>query len=160
MSEVPRYRSGKAFVLGLAAALPEAFAGRDLEAEYGYGLQYPQPWDPPDYDGWLGTIALDDAVAWISEYAVECDGRAETSAVRSGGEKYLRPFFDYMESVIHEGADYPAIHWIDTELFKAVPWTEAVIEYLGPQTVRRLRIAQDRYGDDGITNVGRWRAPE
>jgi len=144
VSEVPRYRPGKAFVEGLAAALPEAFAGRDLQQDYGYGLQYPEPWHPPDYDGWLGTIALCDAVIWLGGHAVTYEaGRYVVDG--ADGEKYLRAFFGYIESVVEDGADYPGIHWIDSELFDGLPWTEGVLECVGPLTLGRLRLWQNRY---------------
>jgi hypothetical protein len=159
VSAVPRYRPGKAFVDGLTSALPDAFAGVDPKERYGYGLEYPQSWNKPDYDGWLGTIALSDAVAWLWEHAVACDARAETSSVRPGGEKHLAALFDYIEVVIAEAGDYRGIHWIDSELFDTVPWIEAVSEHLGPLTVARLREAQEIRAQYGHTNVGRWRAP-
>ncbi len=159
VSEVPRYRPGKTFVEGVTSALPDAFAGVDLKERYGYGLEYPQPWNKPDYDGWLGTIALSDTVSWLGQHAVACDPRAETTSVRPGGEKHLAALFDYIERLIAEAGDYRGIHWIDSELFDTVPWTEAVVEHLGPLTVARLREAQEIRAEYGHTNVGRWRAP-
>jgi len=62
--------------------------------------------------------------------------------------------------VLKEAGDDPATIWIAGELFEGVPWIEQASEYLGPWTVKLLRRAQERYGESGITDIGRWRAPE
>jgi len=157
MEPRPRYRGGEAFVRGLVEAVPGAFEGKDLRAEYGYGLDYGSFEDNGlPSDGWLSTIALCDAVAWLGMNAIVADASTETSVLLPGGEALLRGLFDYIEQVLVEGGDDPYLHWIDSELFDGAPWTESVIELLGPHTVRALRAAQESRGRYGIRGVGRW----
>ena len=105
MEPRPRYRGGEAFVRGLVEAVPGAFEGKDLRAEYGYGLDYGSFEDNGlPSDGWLSTIALCDAVAWLGMNAIVADASTETSVVLPGGEALLRGLFDYIEQVLVEGA--------------------------------------------------------
>jgi hypothetical protein len=71
---------GERFVRGLAAALPEAFAGRDLSDAYDYSAE-----SASDEDPWAMTIALADAVRWLEDHVLDVDRRAQTCALRPTG---------------------------------------------------------------------------
>ena len=68
----------EAIIRRLAAALPEAFAGRDLREEYA-------EWGEPEQD-WLAYIAVPDARTWIERNALDFDHDACVQRVRPGGE--------------------------------------------------------------------------
>ena len=78
------------FVRDLAAALPEAFAGVDLEDAY-YS-----DWGPPE-QRWLAYGALADARMWLEEHAMRIDPLRRVARVRPGGEDALRRYFGYVE---------------------------------------------------------------
>lgn len=140
---------GKRFVCGLVAAVPEAF-GEDREAAYDY-----TPLSAEGDDPWARTIALDDAVVWIEDVALDVDRRAQTCAVRPDGEDALRRFFGYLEQVLETSTDEHGDVWLAVELFEGIPWTEDVIEYLGPRTRALLLHAQDALRMDNCW-IGRW----
>lgn len=144
---------GEPFVRGLAAALPEAFAGIDLVDEYDFSAEVGE--DEVDEDGWGTTLALGHAVRWIEERALAVSRRSERTAIRPEGEEPLRRFFAHMEAVI---ADTPEDEqgWIAVELFEGVPWTEDVIDVLGPHTRALLRRAQVQLAPYNGW-IGRWR---
>jgi hypothetical protein len=145
-----RMIDGERFIRGLAAALPEAFADTDLDAEYNYSAETAAGEDP-----WVRSIALADAVKWIEDGALDVVRRRETVAVRPGGGDQLRRFFGYMEGVVAR-AERPAdTNWIAVEMFEGIPWIEDVISYLGPQTTALLREAQDTLRPYNRW-VGRW----
>jgi hypothetical protein len=142
---------GESFVRGLAAAIPEAFAGADLDETYNYA-----EYTAADDDPWVKTIALADAVEWIEAQVLDVDRRLETVAVRPRCEDALERFFSYMEHVIAAAAAKPErTNWIAIELFEGIPWTENVSDYLGAHTLALLRDAQATLGVDSGW-IGRW----
>jgi hypothetical protein len=115
------------FIRGLADALPEAFAGRDLREEYF------------DDGVWLRYIALPHARSWIEDNAIRVAIlRQHVTVLR---EDALRRFFDYVEQVA-DGADDATQTLLMIELFEGTVWTEDVREYLGPHTQALLEEAR------------------
>src|SRR4051794_6587480 len=104
--------SGEGFVRGLAEAVPEAFAGVDLDDRY---------------EGWPTTIALADTVKWIEHHALRVDRVQELTSMRAEGAAPLRRFFAYMEGVIAAPAPDTDRGWIMVELFEGIPWVEDVL---------------------------------
>jgi hypothetical protein len=138
------------FVTGLAAALPEAFADRDVRDEYYV-----------DYDdSWLTYPALGDARMWLEEHAIRISLAARQVAVLPGGEDRLRRFFAYMEEVAAGADDDERLaNLLMIELFEGVVWTEDVIEYLGPRTRALLEDARVLLADANHA-IGRWPEPK
>lgn len=142
--------NGEHFVRGLADAVPEAFAGIAVAAEYDYAAH-----EQPGEDAWARTIALADAVTWMEAEALVVDRRQASTAVRR--PDVLQRFFAYIEGVLVEHASDRDRGWIMVELFEGIPWVEDVIDFLGPHTTALLRDAQDvlaRYNG----RIGRWKA--
>ena len=108
------------FIRGLAAALPEAFAGRDLEEEYH------TDWGEPEHR-WLAYVALADARMWIEDHALDIGVLPRVARVRPGGEDPLRRYFDYVEPLASD-PDRSMQNLLMIELFEGVVWVEDVIE--------------------------------
>jgi hypothetical protein len=139
----------EAIIRGLAAALPEAFAGRDLREEYA-------EWGEPEQD-WLAYIAVPDARTWIERNALDIDHDACVARVRPGGEDALRRYFDYFETLASDpGPDLQNLLMI--ELFEGVVWVQHVIDYVGPHTRAVLDRARTQLAD-GNGAIGRWPEP-
>lgn len=158
---------GEVFVRRLAKALPEAYVGVDLPDAYDFADDM-TPRDRqryPDDDGWATTIALADAMRWLETEALVVDRRRRSTTVPPGSVEALRRFFAYVEQAITD-CEPDQRGWIMVELFEHVPWTEDVVEYLGPETVGLLRQAQQaprRLQQPGwtverITRTQRWGA--
>jgi hypothetical protein len=138
------------FVLDLAAALPEAFAGRDVRADYYYEYD----------DSWLTYPALGDARIWIEEHAIRIDGARRRVEVLPGGEDSLRRFFGYIEDVAADASpDERLANLLMIELFEGVVWTGDLIEYLGPHTRALLEEARMVLADANAA-IGRWPEPK
>jgi hypothetical protein len=139
-----RRMNGERFVRRLADALPEAFASVDLVDEYDQA-EWTTPEElartQPHEDAWARTIALADAVQWIEREALAVNRRQCVAAIRPERADELHRFFAYMEQVIAAAADAD-LGWIMVELFEGIPWSEDVIEVLGPRTRELLRRAQ------------------
>jgi hypothetical protein len=136
-------------IRGLAAALPEAFAGRDLVEEYA-------DWGEPEHD-WLAYIAVPDARTWIERNALDIDPIGCVARVRPGGEDALRRFFEYFEALAAD-PDRDMQNLLMIELFEGVPWVQDVIDYVGPNTRAVMRRAQEHLAwCNGA--IGRWAEP-
>lgn len=118
------------FVRALAATLPEAFEGLDVEVAY---------FSPSDEHGWDTYVPLARARDWIEDHALAVDRRSETVEIRRA--EILQRFFGFIESVA-QGADQSTQNLLMIELFEGTPWTEDVLRFLGPETVALLRQAQ------------------
>ncbi len=131
----------------LAAALPEAFEGRDLVEEY-----YSDSGEPDQR--WLAYIAVADARIWIEEHALRIDVPRRVARVRPGREGALRRYFDYFETVA-ANLERDVQNLLEIELFEGVVWVQDVIEYVGPHTRAVMSRAQDHLAwcNDA---VGRW----
>jgi hypothetical protein len=138
-------------IRGLAAALPETFAGRDLvEAYY-------VDWEPNPARRWLAYIAVPDARTWIERNALDIDHVACVARVRPGGEDALRRYFDYFESLAPD-PDRDVQNLLMIELFESVVWVQDVIEYVGPHTRAVMRRAQEQLAWCSSA-IGRWPEP-
>jgi hypothetical protein len=138
------------FIRGLAAALPEAFAERDLEAEY-----YTD-WGEPELR-WLSYVALADARIWIEENALKVDPVRRVARVRPGAEDAVRRYFGYVEPLAAD-PDRSMENLLMIELFEGVVWVQDVIDYVGPDTRALLARAQVQLADANSA-IGRWREP-
>ena len=139
-----RRMNGERFVRGLADALPEAFAGVDLVEKYDHtrwATAEELAQVPPGDDAWARTTALANAVRWIEQEALAISRAERAAVIRPDRADAIRRFFTYMETVI-AGASDDDRGWIMVELFEGIPWTEDVIEVLGPRTTELLRQAQ------------------
>lgn len=125
------------FVRGLADAVPQAFASKDVADEYDY-VDYATEGD----QAWVATIPLADVVTWLEAEAMAVDRSAQSVQILPGGHEPLAAFFNYMEETIAAAEDQSDRNWIMVELFEGVPWIEDVLQYLGPRTVALLRTAQ------------------
>ena len=119
----------------LAAALPEAFEGRDLVEDY-YS-----DWGEPD-ERWLPYVAVADARMWIEEHVLRIDVVRRVARVRPGGEDALRRYFDYFETVA-ANLERDVQNLLEIELFEGVVWVQDVIDYVGPHTRAVMSRAQD-----------------
>jgi hypothetical protein len=131
------------FVRALAATLPEAFEGLDVEVAY---------FSPSDGHGWDSYVPLTRARDWIEDHALTVDRRAETVEVTRA--EVLQRFFSFIESVA-QGADENTQNLLMIELFEGTPWTEDVLRFLGPETVELLRRAQVELAPYNGW-IGRW----
>jgi hypothetical protein len=133
----------------LAAALPEAFEGRDLLKDY-YS-----DWGEPD-QRWLPYIAVADARIWIEEHVLRIDVLRRVARVRPGAEDALRRYFDYFETVA-PNLERDVQNLLEIELFEGVVWVHDVIDYVGPHTRAVMGRAQEHLAwcNDA---VGRWPA--
>jgi hypothetical protein len=134
-------------VRDLIAALPEAFAGRDLIEHY-----YSDGGEPEER--WLPYIAVADARMWIEEHALDIDALARRARVRPGGEDALRRYFDYFESLASD-LERDVQNLLEIELFEGVVWVQDVIDYVGPDTRAVMRRAQDHLSWCNSA-IGRW----
>jgi hypothetical protein len=139
----------EAIIRGLAAALPEAFEGRDLVEAYA-------DWGEPEHD-WLAYIAVPDARTWIERNALDLDRPARVARVRPGGEDALRRFFDYFEPLASD-PDRDVQNLLMIELFEDIPWVQDVIDYVGPDTRALLARAQEQLAWCSSA-IGRWPEP-
>ena len=131
----------------LAAALPEAFAGRDLVEHYYSSSGEHQ-------ERWLPYIAVADARMWIEEHALDIDALACVARVRPGGEDALRRYFDYFEGLAPD-LERDVQNLLEIELFEGVVWVQDVIDYVGPHTRAVMARAQDHLSWCNSA-VGRW----
>ena len=131
----------------LAAALPEAFEGRDLVEDY-----YSDRGDPDQR--WLPYIAVADARIWIEEHALRIDALRRVARVRQGAEDALRRYFDYFETVA-PNLERDVQNLLEIELFEGVVWVQDVIDYVGPHTLAVMARAHEHLAwcNDA---VGRW----
>jgi hypothetical protein len=134
-------------ILGLAAALPEAFEARDLVEHY-----YSEGAEPEQR--WLPYIAVADARMWIEEHALDIDPLARVARVRPGGEDALRRYFDYFESLAPD-LERDMQNLLEIELFEGVVWVQDVIDYVGPHTRAVMARAQEHLSWCNSA-VGRW----
>jgi hypothetical protein len=138
------------FVIGLAAALPEAFAGRDVRGDY--YVEYD--------DSWLIYAALADARVWMEEHAIRVNIARRIVTVLPGGEERLRRFFDYVEEAAADAVeDEQLANLLMIELFEGVVWTDDVIEYRGPRTRALLEDARIALASANSA-IGRWPEPK
>jgi hypothetical protein len=137
-------------VRGLAAALPEAFDGRDLAENY-YS-----DWGEPE-QRWLSYVAVGDARMWIEEHVLDIDPVARVARVRPGGEDALRRYFDYFESLAPD-LERGVQNLLEIELFEGVVWVQDVIDYVGPHTRAVMRRAQEHLAWCNSA-IGRWPPP-
>jgi hypothetical protein len=134
-------------VRDLAAALPEAFEGRDLVEHY-YS-----DWGEPE-QRWLPYIAVADARTWIEEHVLDIDPLARVARVRPGGQGALRRYFDYFEALAPD-LERDVQNLLEIELFEGVVWVQDVIDYVGPHTRAVMARAQDHLSWCNSA-VGRW----
>jgi hypothetical protein len=134
-------------ILGLAAALPEAFEGRDLVEHYS------SEGDDPA-QRWLPYIAVADARMWIEEHALDIDPLARVARVRPGDEDALRRYFDYFEALASD-LERDVQNLLEIELFEGVVWVQDVIDYVGPHTRAVMARAQEHLSWCNSA-VGRW----
>jgi hypothetical protein len=134
-------------VRDLAAALPEAFEGRDLVEDY-----YSDGGEPDQR--WLAYIAVADARMWIEEHALRIDVVRRVARVRPGAEDALRRYFDYFETVAPD-LERDVQNLLEIELFEGVVWVQDVIDYVGPHTRAVMGRAQEHLAwcNDA---VGHW----
>ena len=114
----------------LAAALPEAFDGRDLVEDY-----YSPDWGEPE-QRWLTYVAVADARIWIEEHALAIDPLACVARVRPGGEDVLRRYFDYFEALASD-LQRDVQNLLEIELFEGVVWVQDVIATRPPAAQRQ-----------------------
>jgi len=134
-------------VRGLAAALPEAFAGRDLAADY-----YSDEGEPEQR--WLPYVAVADARMWVEEHVLQIDPVACVARVRPGREDALRRYFEYFETLAPD-LERDMQNLLEIELFEGVVWVQDVIDYVGPQTRAVMGRAQEHLAWCNSA-VGRW----
>ena len=131
----------------LAAALPEAFEGRDLVSDY-----YSDGGEPEQR--WLPYSAVADARIWIEEHALDIDPLACVTRVRPGGEAALRRYFDYFEGLAPD-LERDVQNLLEIELFEGVVWVQVVIDYVGPHTRAVMGRAREHLSWCNSA-VGRW----
>jgi hypothetical protein len=101
----------------LAAALPEAFAGRDVGDELPYGA--------------MGT-----ARRWIEDRALK-RRFFRVVGVRPEAEAPLARLLAYVESLAGEDDDARTL--VSVELFEGAVWVDAIADRLGPRTRELVR---------------------
>jgi hypothetical protein len=135
------------FIRGLAAALPEAFAGLDLEEEFCTDRGAPE-------QRWLAYVALPVARSWVQEKAIRINPLRRVARVRRGGEEALRRYFAFFEPLAAD-PDPGMQNLLMIELFEGVVWVEDVIEYVGPNT--RALLTRARTELSAVNSaIGRW----
>jgi hypothetical protein len=130
----------------LAAALPEAFAGRDLVEHYH------SDWGEPE-ERWLPYIAVADARMWIEEHALDIDvlARVARAPRRRGRAATLLRLLRRARG----GPQRDVQNLLEIELFEGVVWVQDVIDRVGPHTRAVMARAQEHLSWCNSA-VGRW----